>query len=96
MLMSRISRSVIENRSAVLLVYLRAQPRWAVAAVVAAVLLGGLFAGGIVSAALLLVVAAVIGWLAFLSWPQAEPPARAARCAVAVVFLALAVLRLLG
>jgi multisubunit Na+/H+ antiporter MnhB subunit len=95
-LMSRISRSVIEKRSAVLIVYLRGQPRWLIAVLVAAVLLGGLFTGGAVSATLLIAMALVVSWLAYLSWPQTEPPARIARCVVVLALLALAVLRLVG
>lgn len=94
--MSRISRSVIEKRSAVLMVYLRGQPRWLIAVLVAAVLLGALFAGGAASATLLIAIALVVTWLAYLSWPQTEPPARIARCVVVLALLALAVLRIVG
>jgi hypothetical protein len=94
--MSRISRSAIEKRSAVLMLYLRRQPRWLIAVVVAGVLVGGLFASGAVSAALLIAIAAIVTWLAYLSWPRTEPPARIARCVVVLALVALAVLRLVG
>jgi hypothetical protein len=92
--MPLIPRSAIEGRSAVVLVYLRGLPRWVVAAVVAALVLGGLFAHGAVSAVLLLLIAAVAGWLCYLSWPRAAPPARTARCVILLLLVIVAMLRI--
>lgn len=94
--MSLIPRSAVEQRSAVALVYLRSLPRWVVAVVAAALVAGGLFTHGLLSAVLLLVIAAIVGWLCFLSWPAAAPPARVARCVILVLLVLVAVLRAVG
>jgi hypothetical protein len=59
----------------------------------AAVFAGGLFIPGLVGAALLLLVAAVVTWLAALTWPGLGPLPRMIRIALVLVIVVTAVLR---
>ena len=89
-------RTAVESRSAVVLVFLRTLPR-AVPALVVVVLVGaGLSLPGLAGAVALLVVLALLGWLAYLSWPALNPVARALRLLVLALLAAAAVSRALS
>jgi len=83
-------RAGVERRSAALVVYLRAMPRWQPAAVVAVVFLAGLVLPGPAGAIALLSVAGFLGWLMVLSWPALPTVGRAARGLTLVLLLLMA------
>ena len=80
----------MEQRSAVLLVYLRRLPGWVTPVVLAALLVAGLAVKGWGGAAALCVVAAFLAWLGYLSWPRLAGPGRLGRVAVVALILGLA------
>lgn len=87
------ARQAIEQRSATTLLWLHQLPRWLLPVLAAALLVTGLAVGGWGGAIALLGVAAVLGWLAAVSWPRLPAQGRLLRvCAVGLVVLA-AVLR---
>jgi len=83
----------VERRSAAPLAYLHQLPAIAPPLVLAALLVTGLAARGWIGAAALCVLAAVLGWLAFVSWPGLTGRGRAGRAAAIACLLALAVLQ---
>lgn len=87
-------RADVERRSAVVLVFLSRLPRAVPAILVLGLVAAGLAAPPAVSAAMLLFVAAVLGWLAYLSWPRIPAPARAIRLAVVALAIGYALSRL--
>ncbi len=92
--MSEVRRTV-EERSAVLLLFLRQLPRWVPFLVVLAATLGGLFGHGAPAGFAIIVIFLFVGWLSYLAWPVLTPPARLARAAALVVLLVAAVLRVI-
>jgi hypothetical protein len=87
------ARQSVERRSAAPLAYLHQLPAILPPLVLAALLVTGLAARGWIGAAALCVVAAVLGWLAFLSWPGLTSRGRAGRAAAIACVLALGVLQ---
>jgi O-antigen ligase len=86
----KISRQEAEQRSAVLLLYLRGLPRWLPPVLLVLLLVAGLAVRGWGGAVALCLVAAFLGWLAFLSWPRLAAGGRLARAAVIALLLAVA------
>jgi hypothetical protein len=84
------ARRSLEQRSAVVLVYLGRLPRWVLPLAVAAFLVAGLAVRGPVGAAALCVVAAFVAWLGYLSWPRLAGTGRLGRVAAVLLLLALA------
>jgi hypothetical protein len=84
-------RQAVERRSAHLLLYLHQLPRWVPPVVLAVLLVVGLAIKGPAGAIALCGVAAVLGWLASLSWPRLTSGGRAARLLVVAAILACAV-----
>lgn len=87
------ARRSVERRSVAALAYLHQLPAIAPALVLAALLVTGLAVRGWIGAAALCAVAAVLGWLAFVSWPGLTGRGRAGRLAAIACVLALAVLQ---
>lgn len=84
------SRRAIERRSAGPLMYLYQLPRWLPAAVLVILLVVGLTVKGPVGAVALVAVAAILGWLAAVSWPRLAASGRAGRLLAIAVVLAAA------
>jgi len=84
------TRQEAQQRSAVVLVYLRGLPRWLLPLVLAALLIAGLAVRGWGGAVALCLVAAFLSWLAFLSWPRVAAGGRMARVAAVALLLAVA------
>jgi hypothetical protein len=84
------SRQAIERRSAGPLLYLHQLPRWLPPAVMVILLVVGLAVKGPVGAVALVAVAAVLGWLAAVSWPRLAASGRAGRVLAVAVVLAVA------
>jgi hypothetical protein len=84
------ARQAAERRSAKPLLYLHQLPAWLPPLVLAALLIGGLAVRGPVGAVLLCGVAAVLGWLAAISWPRLAQAGRIGRVLAVVVVLGLA------
>jgi hypothetical protein len=72
------------------LIYLRYLPSWLPPVVLAALLVTGLAVRGWGGAVALCAVAAVLGWLAYLSWPAQAARGRLGRGVVIACLLALA------
>ena len=83
-------RESVERASLKPVAYLHQLPRWLPAVVVAALFVGGIAIRGWAGAALLFVVAALLAWLAVLSWPALDPRGRALRGLALAVLVALA------
>lgn len=84
-------RRTTERYSARPLMYLHQLPRWVPPVVLAILLVVGLAVKGPGAALALCAVAAVLGWLAAVSWPRLTPGGRAGRLLVVAVLLAAAV-----
>ena len=87
------ARQAIEQRSATVLLWLHQLPRWLAPVLAVALLVTGLAVGGWAGAAALFGLAAVLAWLASLSWPRLSAAARVLRIAVIVLVAAVAVVR---
>jgi hypothetical protein len=87
------ARQAVERRSTALLAYLHQLPALLPPLVLAALLVTGLAVRGWIGAAALCVLAAVLGWLAFVSWPGLTGRGRAGRAAAIACMLALGVLQ---
>jgi hypothetical protein len=72
------------------LIYLRHLPSWLPPVVLAALLVTGLALRGCGGAVALCAVAAVLGWLAYLSWPALPGRGRLGRAVAIACLLALA------
>jgi hypothetical protein len=83
-------RRTVERWSATPLVFLHQLPRWVLPLALVALLLAGMLGTGWVGAAALLVLAALLGWLAYLSWPTTPLPGRLLRLGAFVVLILLA------
>jgi hypothetical protein len=84
------ARQTAERRSARTLLYLHQLPTWVPPLVLVVFLIVGLAARGPVGAAALCVVAAVLGWLAALSWPRLSSAGRFSRILAVAAMLAIA------
>ena len=86
-------RQATERRSAKPLLYLHQLPTWVAPLVLVVLLVGGLAMRGPAGAACLVGVAAVLGWLATLSWPRLAASGKLGRILGIAVVLALAALQ---
>lgn len=77
-----------------MLVFLSKLPKAVPALLVLALVAAGLYAPPAVGSVVLLFVAAVLGWLAYLSWPRIPAPGRLVRLAVVALVVAYALSRL--
>jgi hypothetical protein len=84
------TRQTAERRSAKPLLYLHQLPTWVVPAVLAVLLVVGLAVHGAVGAVALSALAAVLGWLAAMSWPRLSPTGKLSRVLAVVVIVGLA------
>jgi uncharacterized protein DUF6703 len=88
-------RAAAERHLAFPVAYIAQLPRWLPFLVVVALVLVAGFVGGVVGGVLLLVVAALLGALAYLSWPTLPPAGRGLRVA-AIAMVTLAAVLLVG
>lgn len=86
-------RAAVERRSAVAVVYLSRQRRVLVALAPLVLLVGLLVARGPVALLPGLLLLAVVGWLAYLSWPHLAPGPRVVRLLGVAAVLALATIQ---
>jgi hypothetical protein len=84
------ARQATERRSARPLMYLYQLPRWAAPLLLVVFLIAGLALRGPAGAVALCLVAAVLAWLAALSWPQLSAGGRLGRVLAVALMLALA------
>lgn len=84
-------RAGVERRSATLLVFLHRLPRWVPLVLMLALLAAALLLKGVLGAVLLVALAAILVWLAFVSWPALRPGDRAFRAVTVAVVVAGAV-----
>ncbi len=84
------ARQATERRSARLLMYLYQLPRWVPPLLLVVFLIAGLALRGPAGAAALCVVAAVMAWLAAISWPRLPAGGRAGRVLAVVLMLVIA------
>lgn len=84
------ARQAAERRSAKPLLYLHQLPAWVPPIVLAVLLVAGLAVRGPVGAVLLCGVAAVLVWLASISWPRLASAGKLMRLLVVVVMLGIA------
>lgn len=84
------ARQAAERRSAKPLLYLHQLPAWVPPVVLAVLFIGGLAARGALGAVLLLAVAAVLGWLASISWPRLSQTGKLGRMLIVVMMIGLA------
>jgi hypothetical protein len=84
------ARQAAERRSAKPLLFLHQLPTWVAPLVLVALLIAGLAIRGPGGAVALCGVAAVLGWLASLSWPRLSANARLGRIVAVAVVLAVA------
>lgn len=84
------ARQATERHSARPLLYLHQLPAWVPPVLLAVLLVVGLAVKGPGGAAALCAVAAVLGWLAAVSWPRVSSGGRAGRVLAIAVVLALA------
>ncbi len=89
-------RQSLERRSAVMLLWLHQLPVWVLPVLLVVFLAIGVSVGGVIGAIALAVVAAVLLWLATVSWPRLSLPSRLIRVLTIAVVLGVAVLRLLN
>ena len=84
------ARQVTERRSAKPLMYLYQLPTWVAPVVLVVLLVAGLATRGPVGSVALCGVAAVLGWLASLSWPGLSAGGKLGRLLAVAVVLAVA------
>jgi hypothetical protein len=84
------ARKAAERRSAKPLLFLHQMPAWVAPIVLAALLIAGLAMRGPAGAVALCGVAAVLGWLASVSWPRLSAGGRLGRLLAVALMLALA------
>jgi hypothetical protein len=87
------ARQALEHRSATALLWLHQLPPWVPPVLAAALLVVGLAVGGVIGAIALCGVAAVLGWLAAVSWPRLSAQGRLLRVAAFGCVLIVAVIR---
>jgi hypothetical protein len=84
------ARQATERRSARTLIYLHQLPRWMAPLLLVIFLIAGLAVRGPAGAVALCLVAAVLAWLAALSWPRLSAGGRLGRGLAVALMLALA------
>ncbi len=84
------ARQAAERRSARPLIYLHQLPRWVAPLLLVVFLIAGLALHGPAGAVALCVVAAVLAWLAALSWPRLSAGGRLGRSLAVVIMLVIA------
>ena len=84
------TRRSVERRAAAPLLLVHQLPRWLLPAVLTTLLVTGLAVRGIAGAVALCGVAAVLGLLAFVSWPRSTAGGRAGRAVAICCVLAVA------
>ncbi len=84
------TRQAAERRSAKPLLYLHQLPAWVPPIVLAVLLVVGLAVRGVGGAVALCAVAAVLGWLAAISWPRLSPTGKLGRVLAVLVMLGIA------
>jgi hypothetical protein len=84
------ARQAAERRSAKPLLFLYQLPPWVLPLVLVVFLIAGLAVRGPGGAVALCVVAAVLGWLAALSWPRLSSASRLSRILAVAAMLAIA------
>ena len=84
------ARQAAEHRSAKPLLFLYQLPPWVLPLVLVVFLIVGLAVRGPGGAVALCVVAAVLGWLAALSWPRLSSASRLSRILAVAAMLAIA------
>jgi hypothetical protein len=84
------TRQAVERRSARSLLYLHQLPRWVPPVVLAVLLVVGLAVKGPAGAGALCALAAMLGWLAVLSWPRLTAAGRVGRLVTILVLIAVA------
>ena len=89
-------RTAVERRSAGLLVALSTRPRWLLPLACTALLGGLLFLPAVPAVACLVPLLAVVGWLAYLSWPTTDTGGRIVRVLALALLLALGVRAVTG
>jgi len=82
------ARQATERHSARALLFLHQLPTWVPPVVLAVLLVAGLFVKGPGGAVALCAVAAVLGWLASVSWPRLAASGRAVRLLVIAMLVA--------
>jgi hypothetical protein len=87
------ARASFEQRSATPLLWLHQLPRWLVPVLAVGLLVIGFALRGWGGAIALLAVAALLGWLAAVSWPRLSAQGRLLRVAATAVIVAIAVFR---
>ena len=87
------ARQAIEQRSATPLLWLHQLPRWLAPVLAVALLVTGLAAGGWAGAIALCGLAAVLAWLAAMSWPRLSAQGRVLRVAVIGLVVLVAIIR---
>jgi hypothetical protein len=87
------ARQATERHSARSLLYLHQLPAWVLPVVLAVMLVVGLAVKGPGGAVALCAVAAVLGWLASVSWPRLTSSSRAGRVLVIAVVVGVAAYR---
>lgn len=83
-------RRTVERWSAAPLVFLHQLPRWVLPLALVGLLIAGMIGTGWVGASALLVLAALLGWLAYLSWPSTPLSGRLLRIAAFILLVLLA------
>jgi hypothetical protein len=84
------ARQATERRSARPLIYLHQLPVWVAPLLLVAFLIAGLVLRGPAGAVALCLVAAVLAWLAALSWPRLSAGGRLGRSLAVLIMLAIA------
>jgi hypothetical protein len=84
------ARTAAERRSARPLLYLHQLPAWMAPVLMVVLLIAGLALRGPAGGVALVGVAAVLGWLASMSWPRLSAPGRLSRILAVLVVLAVA------
>lgn len=87
------TRRIVENRSAMPLLWLRQLPVWLAPSLLAVLLITGLAVRGPGGAAALLAVAALLTWLAAVSWLRLAAGGRLLRAAAIAVVIAVAAIQ---
>jgi hypothetical protein len=85
------TRAAAERRSATPLLFLHQLPGWVAPVLLVGLLIAGLTVRGLAGAVALIAVAAVLGWLASISWPRLAARGRASRLLAIAVTVGLAI-----
>ncbi len=87
------TREAFEHKSATSLLWLHQLPPWLFPVLAACLLIAGFALHGWAGAAVLFGLAAVLGWLAALSWPRLTGQGRVLRAVIIAALVAVAVVR---